>query len=183
MIFKEKEIILKNGQQAILKTPCEEDAEAMLNNIKTACGETDFLTHYKEYWDKISIESEKEWVRSMRDSKNNLVIACYIDGRPVGCCDISFFNNCKNFHRAGLGISIIQKYWNFGIGSAMFEALIEAAQNHEGTEIIELDFIEGNDRAQALYEKYGFKVTCIKPNYCKLKDGTYQNLVYMQKYL
>ena len=52
-----------------------------------------------------------------------------------------------------------------------------------GTEIVELDFIEGNDRAKALYEKFGFKVIAVKPNYCKLKDGTYQNLVYMQKYL
>ncbi len=183
MIFDKKKIILKNGQNAILKTPCIEDAEVMLDNIKIACGETDFLTHYAEYWDNVSVENEEEWIRNKRESENNLVIACYIDGRPVGSCDITFFNNCKNFHRAGLGISITKKYWNLGIGSAMFEALIEAAQNHEGTEIVELDFIEGNDRAKALYEKFGFKVVAVKPNYCKLKDGTYQNLVYMQKYL
>ena len=79
--------------------------ETMLNNIKTACGETDFLTHYKEYWDKISVESEKEWIRSKRESENNLVIACYIDGRPVGSCDITFFNNCKNFHKTHRNIS------------------------------------------------------------------------------
>lgn len=183
MIFNEKEITLKNGQQAILKSPCEEDAEAMLNNIKTACGETEFLTRYREYWDNISIESEKEWIRSMRESENNLVIACYVDGKPVGSCDITFFNSCKNFHRAGLGISIVKKYWNLGVGSAMFEALLETAKNHEGTEIVELDFIEGNDRARALYEKFGLEIICVKPKYCKLKDGTYQNLVYMQKYL
>ena len=183
MILEEKKIILKDGTTAVLKSPDMKDAEAMLNNIKTACGETDFLTRYTEYWDNVSIESEENWIRNMRESENNLVIACYIDGRPVGSCDITFFNNCKNFHRAGLGISITRKYWNLGIGSAMFEALIEAAKNHEGTEIVELDFIEGNDRAKALYEKFGFKVVAVKPNYCKLKDGTYQNLVYMQKYL
>ena len=183
MILDKKEITLKNGQQAILKTPEIEDAEAMLENIKNACGETDFLTHYPEYWENVSVESEEEWIRSKRDSENDLVIACYIDGRPVGSCDITFFNGCKNFHRAGLGISITKKYWNLGIGSAMFEALIEAARNRDGTEIVELTFIEENDRAKALYEKFGFKAVAVKPNYCKLRDGTYQNLVYMQKYL
>lgn len=44
MIFDEKIIILKNGQNAILKTPCIEDAEMLLNSIKTSSGETEFLT-------------------------------------------------------------------------------------------------------------------------------------------
>ncbi|MBQ7121357.1 MAG: GNAT family N-acetyltransferase [Clostridia bacterium] len=183
MIFNDKKITLKDGTIAILKTPDIKDAEMMLYNIKTASGETDFLTRYPEFWDDVSLESEENWIRSMRESENNLVIACYIDEKPVGSCDITFFNGCKSFHRAGLGISITKKYWNLGIGSAMFEALLETAQNHGGTEIVELEFIEGNDRAKALYEKFGFEVVSVKPKYCKLKDGTYQNLVYMQKYL
>ena len=65
----------------------------------------------------------------------------------------------------------------------MFNELIKAAKNHEGTEYIDLEFVEGNDRAKALYEKFGFQIKSLKPNFFKLKDGTYQNLVYMQKYL
>lgn len=42
MIFEEKKIVLQNGKTAILKSPCVEDAEMMLNYIKKACGETDF---------------------------------------------------------------------------------------------------------------------------------------------
>ena len=184
MIFNEKNIVLKNGKQAILKTPCIEDAETMLNNMKIACQETDFLTHYSDYWDaSFSVEKEKEWIQNARDSENNMVITCYVDGRPVGSCDITFCNGCKNFHRAGIGISITKKYWNLGIGSAMFDALLETARNHDGTEIVELEFVEGNNRAKALYEKFGFESISVKPNYCKLRDGTYQNLVYMQKYL
>ena len=41
MIFEEKTIKLKNGQEAILKSPAVEDAEELLNMVKTACGETD----------------------------------------------------------------------------------------------------------------------------------------------
>ena len=48
-----------------------------------------------------------------------------------------------------IAIAILKDYWNLGIGSAMFEELVAAAQNR-GTEIMELVFIEGNDRARHL---------------------------------
>ena len=65
----------------------------------------------------------------------------------------------------------------------MFKELMKAAEQHNGTEIVDLEMIEGNNRAKALYEKFGFKIISAKPKYFKLKNGTYQNLVYMQKYL
>ncbi len=40
---------------------------------------------------------------------------------------------------------------------------------------IELEFIEGNTRARALYEKLGFRITGVKPNAIRLKDGTLLN--------
>ena len=50
MIFEEKTIILKDGRTAILKSPCVEDAEKLLNYIKKSCSETDFLARYPEEW-------------------------------------------------------------------------------------------------------------------------------------
>ena len=40
---------------------------------------------------------------------------------------------------------------------------------------VELDFIEGNARARALYEKMGFRITGVRPNAIRLKDGTLLN--------
>ena len=183
MIFEEKKVILKNGIEAVLKTPETKDAEMLLNCIKTSCGETPFLMRDAEDKNDMTVEDEAKWIRNKRESKNELVIACYIDGVVVGSCDITFFNDGKTHHRAGIGIAIIKKYWNIGIGSAMFKELMKAAEEHKGTEIVDLEMIEGNNRAKALYEKFGFQIKSVKPNFFKLKDGTYQNLVYMQKYL
>ena len=66
MIFEDKQITLKDGRTAILKTPCIEDAEKMLNYIKKSCGETDFLARYPEEWNSVSVESEEKWVRNLR---------------------------------------------------------------------------------------------------------------------
>lgn len=181
MIFEAKEIRLKNGISAVLKTPTERDAEMLLNNIRTASGETDFLSRYAEEWESFTVADEEKWIADNRKSKNTLVIACYIDGKAVGSCDITFFGDMKASHRAGIGISITEKYWNMGIGSAMFTELIKIAKEHEGTEILELEYLEGNERGKALYEKFGFKTVSVKPGICKLKDGTYQALFYMQK--
>jgi len=82
-----------------------------------------------------------------------------------------------------VGIALQKKYWNIGIGSAMFKELVKAAEQHNGTEIVDLEFIEENNRAKALYEKFGFEIISVEPKFFKLKDGTYQSIVYMQKYL
>ena len=183
MIFEEKKITLKNGIEAILKTPEIEDAENMLNLIRTASGETEYLARYYEDWAETSIESEEKWIRNNRESANDLVITCFIHGEVAGCCEISFSASSKSFHRAGIGISVLEKYWSLGIGTAFFNEIVNTAIEHKTTEILELEYVEGNKRAKALYEKFGFHEIAVKPNAYKLKDGRYQNLIYMQKYL
>lgn len=181
MILEEKKITLKDGITAILKSPCVEDAEKLLNYIKKSCGETDFLVRYPEEWN-ITVEQEKAWVDRLRSAPDTLGITCYIDGEVAGNCEISFRGGMKTRHRATIAIAILKDYWNLGIGSAMFEELVAAAQKH-GTEMMELEFIEGNERAKHLYEKFGFHVVSERPNAFKLKDGRYLSEIYMQKYL
>ena len=152
MIFEEKTIILKDGRTAILKSPCVEDAEKLLNYIKKSCSETDFLARYPEEW-TTTIGQEEAWVNRLRSAPDTLGITCYVDGEDAGNCEISFRGDMKVSHRATIANAILKDYWNLGIGSAMFEELVSAAQNR-GTEIMELEFIEGNDRARHLYEKF-----------------------------
>lgn len=182
MIFAEKKIKLKNGVNALLKTPTGADAENMLNYIKTACGETEFLLRYPEEYENTTVEQEKNWLEGQNSSKNILLIACFVEGKIVGNCTIVYEGLKKTAHRAGIAIGILKEYWNIGIGSAMFNEMILSAKNR-GTEIIELEFIEGNERGRHLYEKFGFTVVCEKPNVFKLKDGTYRSEFHMQKYL
>lgn len=182
MIFEAKQIILKDGRTATLKSPCVEDAEKLLNYIRKSCGETDFLPRYPEEWDSMTIEQEEDWVKRCRSSPDTLSITCYVNGEVVGKSEISFRRGIKTSHRATIAIAVLKEYWNLGIGSAMLEELVAAAQNR-GTEIMELAYVEGNDRARHLYEKFGFRVVSQQPNAFKLKDGTYLSELYMQKYL
>ena len=180
MIFESKEITLKNGTKAILKTPEIGDAVEMLSFITQACGETDFLLRTTEEWETVTVEKEEKWIKGLRESKNTLAITCYIDGEIAGNCEISFRSGAKSAHRATIAIAILQKYWNLGIGSAFFREMIAAAESQERIEIVELSFIEGNTRARALYEKFGFRIVGSLPGVIKLKDGSYRDEYYMQ---
>lgn len=180
MIFQPKEITLKNGKTAILKTPEISDAAGMLDYITKACGETDFLLRTPEEWEAVTLEKEEKWVKNLRESKNTLAITCFIDGEIAGNCEISFRSGVKVGHRAVIAIAILKKYWNLGIGSAFFREMIAAAEARDGIEIVELDFIEGNTRARALYEKFGFRIIGMIPNAIRQKDGSYKNEYQMQ---
>ncbi len=182
MIFEEKKLILKDGREAIFKTPEIEDAERMLDYIIKASGETDFLLRYPEEWDCMTIEQERAWVTRLRESDDIVAIACFIGGKIAGNCEINFRSGIKTGHRSSIAIAILKDYWNLGIGSAMFCEMIAAAQKH-GTKIMELEFIEGNDRAKHLYEKFGFKIIAEIPNAIKLKGDRYLSEFRMQKYL
>lgn len=128
----------------------------------------------------MTLEKEEKWVKNQRESKNTLAITCFIDGEIAGNCEITFRGGIKTSHRAIIGIAILQKYWNLGIGSAFFSEMIAAAKAREGIEIIELEFIEGNSRARVLYEKFGFRIVGSRPNAFKFKDGSYRDEYYMQ---
>ena len=182
MIFPEKAITLKDGRTAILKSPCVSDAEKMLGYIKKACGETNFLLRYPEDFN-MTMEQEEAWILGLRSSSDSLAIACYVEGEIAGNCEIHFMTGMKTKHRAAVHIAILKDYWSLGIGSAMFTELIAAAKENPDTEIVELEFLEGNDRARALYEKFEFCVVGERPHAFRLKDGTMLKEIFMQRQL
>lgn len=183
MVFEDKKITLKDGRIAKLKSPEIGHGEKMLTYIKTACGETEFLARTPEEWEGVSLENEEKWIKNGRESKNTLLIACYVDGAVVGNCEITFRTGVKVCHRATLAIAVLKEYWGLGIGSAMFEELLAAAKARPETEIVELEFVEGNDRARALYEKFGFLIVGERPDAFRLKNGTMAKEYFMQKKL
>lgn len=170
MLFKEKEIKLKDGRTALFRTPATSDAEEMLQYLIKTAGETPFLLCPPEER-AMPIEAEEAFLQGMRDSENKVMIACIVDGKLAGTCQISYSPRCRLRHRGGIGIALLKEYWGLGIGTAMLTELIRIAKDW-GLMQLELEVIEGNERAIALYERMGFETVCAKPNAIRLEDGT-----------
>ena len=76
---------------------------------------------------------------------------------------------------------MLKEFWGLGIGSAMFKEMIEQAKNNNDVLQIELEVIEGNERAIALYKKFGFEIVAEIPDAIRLKDGRMLKLITMMK--
>ena len=181
MIIEEVKFKLKDGREAVLRSPKEEDVESTLEYLVISAGETDFILRYPEECSKYTPEGEKKLFEQKNASPNEAMMMCVVDGRVVGNCEISFFRGMKTRHRASIGIALISEFWNQGIGTKMFEEMIRLAKTREEVTQLELEFVEGNARARHLYEKMGFRIAGVHPNAIRLKDGTLLNNYLMIK--
>lgn len=173
MLFQEKEILLKNGKTAIFRSPSPDMAEEMLHYLKITAGETPYLLRTPEECN-LSVEEEQRFLQAMLDSQDSVMILCTVDGELAGNCQLSRKTKIKNRHRGSIGIALLEKFWGLGIGTAMFEEMLAIARSW-GLMQVELEVIEGNSRAIALYRKMGFETVAAYPNAIRLEDGTMLN--------
>lgn len=170
MLFEPREIKLKDGRTAVLRPPTKEDAAPMLDVMRQMSGETDFILSGPEEWDDATMEGEEAFLESRRADTSQCFIVAEVDGKLAGNCCVAYHLRKKVRHRASVAIGLLKEYWNLGLGTALFEQMIETAKNWGCTQL-ELEFVEGNTRARALYEKMGFAIVGVKPDAFRLKDG------------
>ncbi|MGN1165156.1 MAG: GNAT family N-acetyltransferase [Lachnospiraceae bacterium] len=175
MVIKDIEYILKDGRKALIRSPRDEDIPGMLEYLYISACETDFILRYPEECSKYTVESEKALFDRINESDNEAMLVCLVEGRVVGNCQISWSKGIKTRHRASVAIALLSEFWNQGIGTRLLQELIHIAEENKNILQIELEFVEGNTRARALYEKMGFRITGVKPNAIRLKDGTLLN--------
>ena len=175
MIIEDIEYKLKDGRMALIRSPKDDDIQGMLDCLRIAAGETDYILPYPEECRKHTVESEKALFDRVNKADNEAMLICLVEGKVAGNCQITWSNKMKIRHRASIGIVLLSEFWNQGIGTRLFQELIRIAEENPNLIQLELDFIEGNNRARALYEKMGFRVTGVKPDAIRLKDGTLLN--------
>ena len=170
MIYAKKQIVLKDGRTAILRSPSADDAAQMLEYLSITAGETPVLIRYPEECTE-TVEQEAAFLQKMIDSPIDMMLVCTVDGKLAGNCRLARHGRIKTRHRAGVAIALLREFWGLGIGTIMFEEMIHHA-NEQGITQLELEVIDGNERAMALYRKMGFNVVATKPDAIRLKDGT-----------
>lgn len=183
MTVREFVFDLKDGRKALARSPRDEDIPATLDYLyQTAC-ETDYLLRCPEECGKYTPEGEKAFFDRINSSDNGAMIMCFVDGKLAGNCEITWSKGLKTRHRASVAIALRKDFWGLGIGTRLLAELEKIAREQEEILQLELDFIEGNARARALYEKTGFRITGVKPDAIRLKDGTMRNEYSMVKVL
>lgn len=170
LIYAEKRVLLRDGSEALLRSPRVEDAPVLLDYLKVTASETEFLMRYPEEV-SMTLEAEEQYIRKQLDSPNDCMIVCEVNGRLAGNCSLGMNSRRKTRHRGTIGIALISEFWGRGIGTVLMGELI-ALGEQRGLMQLELQVFQGNERAIALYRKMGFETVCSLPNAIRLKDGS-----------
>ena len=177
MILKEERHVL-NGREIIFRSATVEEADRLLQYLKTVTGETRFLMAEP---DEISYtqEEERQFIEEHNNAEDALLMLAFVDGEHAG--NASFTREAgsrRAAHRAGIGIALFQNYTGFGLGRLMLERLLDEVKKL-GFEQAELTVVGGNKRARHLYESLGFRECGRIPNANKYDDGSYDEDVLM----
>lgn len=176
-----KEIKLKNGKTAILRSPIKEDAQAMIDYLNIIGGESDFITFGKNEF-SMSVEAEQDYIERINSMDNSKNVLITIEDEIVGIASINSVQKERMKHNGTLGISIRKKYWGIGLGSEIMTYLIDWAKSNKITKKINLLVREDNIRGVKLYEKFGFeKEGLLKKDICV--NGVYYNTIAMGLYI
>lgn len=173
MIYPKESILLNNMKTLILKSPDDSDAEAILKYLKQVTGETPFLLRTPEECTE-TVASEVLFIQNINQHPTQVMILAILDSKIVGIANVGLKTRLKVRHRATLGISVQKQYWGLGIGSLLMDHLIDLAKAM-GAERLELEVIEGNERAISLYQKKGFQFMSEIKGAIKDPDGTYRS--------
>ena len=125
-----------------------------------------------------SIEESQKILNMFINEKKTFAIVK--DNHVIGSLGIEKYNEeqfpeFEHERCREIGYVLSKDYWGQGIGTRLFQEMIRIAEENPNLLQMELEFIEGNHRARALYEKMGFRITSIHPNAIRLKDGTLLN--------
>ena len=160
-----------------IKKAAPSDAAMLLEYLKQVGGESDNLTFGLEGM-PFSVEAEAEFISSMENSIDDIMLLAKSGEKIVGCASLSRLPR-RMKHRGDFAISVAKEYWNKGIGSQLLSNIIAFAKGNN-FEIIDLQVRSDNKSAIHLYEKYGFKKIGEHPAFFKISD---ENIKFEYMYL
>lgn len=151
----EKNVVLKDGRECIIRNASKNDAQAICKSFKLTHGETDFLLTYPEE-SNLTQEQEEKFLEKMEISRCDAELCAVVCGNIVGTAGIEAIGQKEKIkHRADLGISVEKEYWGLGIGKELLKACIECGKR-AGYVQMELSVVASNNTAVELYKKLGF---------------------------
>jgi RimJ/RimL family protein N-acetyltransferase len=162
--------------ELLIREATVEDATEMIEYLNCVGGESDNLMHGLNEF-QISLERIKSFISAMKQSSNSTILISLIDNKIIARASLEGYPNKRTKHRAKFSISVKKEFWNQGIGKRMLEKIIEAAKAMQ-IRIIELEVLEENKNAIALYTKMGFEVTGTYRDYFFV-NGEYKNALLM----
>lgn len=134
---------------------------------------------------QLPLPSEAMWrarleANAAPDRSSELHLAAEIGGRVVGSAGLHPQTALRRRHVAMLGISVAADAQGRGVGSTLMRAVCDYADNWAQLLRIELTVFVDNQRAIALYERFGFRHEGTHRAYA-MRHGVYADVLAMAR--
>jgi putative acetyltransferase len=151
----------------LIRAQREDDMAAMavIRNAPRSCWGT-LATPYE------SVERWRKFVNENSAGRTELV-AC-ANGEVIGMAGIFRTPQARRAHVAGIGIAIRDDWHGKSVGTKLFAALTDLADNWLGLRRLELSVYTDNAPAIALYQKFGFEIEATEIADA-FRDGAFAN--------
>lgn len=147
------------------------DADKMIECCKALGAESDNLTFGAEGI-PFSVEQEAEFLEKLHKSDKDYNLIAVDGDEVVATASISCYGKKRLAHRGELSIAVRKLHCGRHIGSEMMAKMLEFAKHTAKAEIISLEVRSDNERAKALYKKFGFETIGIFDGFMKI-NGEY----------
>jgi ribosomal protein S18 acetylase RimI-like enzyme len=166
--------VTKDGRTGRLRPATEDDAEALIQAVDGVARE---LVYFLRSRFELDVEKERIFIAEAAE-RGNLMLMAELDGRIVGW--LTLFRARAEFlqHTAELGMGVLRGYRGTGIGTALMKHALEWASKRN-FEKVNLGVRASNERARALYRKFGFAEEGYRVREIKDLDGHYDASVEM----
>lgn len=174
-----KTVFLKTGEPCVIRTAEGADAAGVLRCFLLTHEETDNMLTYPDEC-TMTEEEERAFLEVRAEQKDGVELCAVVGGEIVGTAGFDPVGRHEKIcHRASFGIGVLKAYWGRGVGRALTEACIALAKT-AGLRQLELDVVEDNEAAIALYKSCGFSEYGRNPlGFCSRTSGD-QALVLMR---
>lgn len=121
-----------------------------------------------------------DWrTRLQGGSVRQRTLVAEIDGEVVGGLGLTVFEGRRS-HAGAFGMAVARDSQGHGVGSALVKAALDLADNWYKLHRLELEVYTENERAIALYKKFGFEIEGTMKAYA-IRDGKFADAYRMAR--
>jgi len=121
------------------------------------------------------VKRNEDYIVNMDEDTHNFVAVTKDDNGNeliIGNAGLSVFSNPRTRHCAGVGMMVHKDYQGMGVGTKLLQSLLDIADNWLMLVRVELSVFIDNERAIALYKKFGFVIEGTKTK-AGIRNGAY----------
>ncbi|MCP5283762.1 MAG: GNAT family N-acetyltransferase [Burkholderiaceae bacterium] len=134
----------------------EEDAGALLDLRRAVFAETDFMLWEPQEF-TATPEDERKFISWLGSKSNSVLLVATESAVLVGFLGANGGERIRSKHSALVFLGVRKEYWSRGGGSALLKEALSWASSAKLLRL-ELTVHTNNDRAVALYRRFGFEI-------------------------